>query len=245
MFNMNGRYKGTFAGAEIHFRFRYDETVKYFNGWLDEDSSCYPDPVEVSQLDYDYQKKKWNVDENPYTESLLSVYRACDELLKHDRCVFHGAAFLWKGKAYLFTAQSGTGKSTQLFNWMDLYGEEIQIMNGDKPVLYYDGEKVMVYPSPWKGKEGLGDDSLIAPMGGIIILEQGKENRIKRLAPQQSVKHLIQRILFTVETKEAVYCASKMIEAIVSSVPVWKLINTGNKESSELTYETIGKELNP
>ena len=117
-------------------------------------------------------------------------------------------------------------------------------MNGDKPVLGAIDGKIMVYPSPWKGKEGLGDDSLSAPLGGIIILEQGKENRIERLHANKSVPQLLQRILFTVETKESVYLASKMIESIVKSVPVWKLINKGDMASSQLTYETIRKELN-
>ena len=241
---MNKGYTGEFCNIPLHFRFRYDETVKYFKGWLQEDTEEYEEYIEVKQQDYDDQKAKWNLDENPYVENLLSVYRACDELLKFHRCIFHGAAFLWEGKAYIFTAQSGTGKSTQLSNWETLYGSDIQIMNGDKPVLGAIDGKIMVYPSPWKGKEGLGDDSLSAPLGGIIILEQGKENRIERLRANKSVPQLLQRILFTVETKESVYLASKMIESIVKSVPVWKLINKGDMASSQLTYETIRKELN-
>lgn len=240
---MNYAYKGNFGGKELHFRFRYEETYRYFKGWLSADEEYSGIPVEVTQQDYDEQKEKWGLKEDPYGENLLSVYRACDELLKYNRCIFHGAAFLWKGKAFIFTAPSGTGKSTQLFHWLELYGDEIQVMNGDKPVLCAEENQITVYPSPWKGKEGLGNDDLKAPLGGIIILEQGQEEKIRRLKPNQSVPKLLPRILFTVETKEQVISAGKITEAIITTVPVWKLINTGNKESSQLTYETIRKEL--
>lgn len=239
---MSREYTGEFGGIRLNFRFKYDETEKYFNGWLKEINGDCDHCIEVTQQDYDDQKEKWNIDEGPYTESLLSVYRACDELLKYNRCVFHGAAYLWRGKAFLFTAKSGTGKSTQLFNWLELYGDEIKVMNGDKPVLCAEENRIMVYPSPWKGKEGMGDDTLSAPLGGIIILEQGKENYIKKLRPNESVPQLLQRILFTAENRELVLNAGKFIEEMIIKIPVYKLVNTGNKESSILTYETIGKE---
>ena len=240
---MNRRYTGKIGQVELQFQFRFDDTFRYFKNWLSECKDECSDPVHVTQQDFDDQKR-WGLVENPYAEFLLSAYRACDELLKYNRCIFHGAVFLWRGKAFIFTAHSGTGKSTQLFNWEKLYGDEIKIMNGDKPVLYSESNRVMVYPSPWKGKEGLGDDSLSAPLGGIIILEQGKKNQIERLIPQKSIPQLFRRILFTVETEESVHRAAAMIEAIVMNVPVWKLINTGDSDSAELTYETIRKELN-
>lgn len=39
--------------------------------------------------------------------------RVCDALLPYGRILFHGAAILWRGRAWIFTANSGTGKTTQ------------------------------------------------------------------------------------------------------------------------------------
>lgn len=235
-------YNGLIGGIPVSIRFRYPETVGYFGRWLTPDEEC-TDPVCVPQEDFDYFRNKWNIPDIPYTEYSLSVYRVCDELLKHNRCIFHGAAFLWNEKAFAFTAESGTGKSTQLNHWSNLYGDEIRIMNGDKPVFAKDQRGITVMPSPWKGKEGLGDDTLTAPLGGIIILEQSKTNHIEKLSLQQSVPRLFQRILFTVETKELVLSAADMIEGVVTSVPVWKLSNTGDAVSAQLTYNTLRKEM--
>ena len=239
---MNNCYSGNIGNVLLSFRFRYPETIQYFDGWLKREENC-NEPVYVPQEDFDYFAKTWNIPCIPYSEYSLSVYRACDRLLKHKRCIFHGAAFLWKDKAYVFTAKSGTGKSTQLSHWMNLYGDEVQIMNGDKPVFVLNQEGITVMPSPWKGKEGLGNDSLSAPLGGIILLEQGKTNSIQKIYPQQSVPRLLQRILFTADTKEHVLSAAEIIEGIVTSVPVWNLINTGDTESAEMTYEALRKEL--
>ncbi|MDO4413694.1 MAG: hypothetical protein Q4C20_01310 [Erysipelotrichaceae bacterium] len=240
---MSRKYTGNIGQIDLQFQFRFEDTSRYFKNWLSECTEDILNPVQVTQQDFDDQKR-WGLIENSYVEFLLSAYRTCDYLLKYSRCIFHGAVFLWKGKAFIFTAQSGVGKSTQLFHWLKLYGDEIKIMNGDKPVLYSESSRVIVYPSPWKGKEGLGSDSLTAPLGGIIILEQGKENHIERLIPQKSVPQLLMRILFTAETEESVRNAGRMIEAIVMSVPVWKLINKGDADSAKLTHETIRKELN-
>ena len=241
---MSEIYKGIIGDITVIFRLKYGEkAAAYFGEWLLKTEEG-ENPVFVKDEDFVFFKEKWNVEDNAYSEYSLLVYRACDELLKYDRCLFHGAAFLWHKKAYIFTAPSGTGKSTQLKNWIQLYGDEIEIMNGDKPVLKNDGNHVTVMPSPWKGKERLGNDTLIAPLGGIIILEQGEENRIIKLDTNHSVPFLLKRILSVMEQKALVLNAGKMVETIVTSVPVWKLINKGDLHSAELTYQTITGEQN-
>ena len=59
--------------------------------------------------------------------------RVCDALLPYGRILFHGAAILWRGRAWIFTANSGTGKTTQYMLWKLCFGSEIKILNGDKP----------------------------------------------------------------------------------------------------------------
>lgn len=58
--------------------------------------------------------------------------RVCDALLPYGRILFHGAAILWRGRVWVFTANSGTGKTTQYMLWKLCFGNEIKILNGDK-----------------------------------------------------------------------------------------------------------------
>lgn len=116
-------------------------------------------------------------------------------------------------------------------------------MNGDKPVISAEGDMIRVYPSPWKGKERLGDDSLTAPLGGIVFLEQGKENKITKLSPYESAIPILSRFLCTVETEETVRRMCRLEERILESVSVWRLVNTGDLESTAFVHKALLEEI--
>ena len=97
-----------------------------------------------------------------------------------DRIVFHAVSFIWKDLAWLVTAPSGTGKSTHYCLWKLLCPDEIQIINGDKPIVYIENDEVFATTSPWAGKENMSQ-RLTAKLGGIIVLEQSDSNEITRL----------------------------------------------------------------
>lgn len=235
-------YQGSISETEILYAFRHKDTFKYFADWL---TPCEQKEyaVTVPVTDVEEWKSKWDRRDDAYTEYGLSVFRTSDYLLSYGKCVFHASALLWQSKAYLFTARSGTGKTTQLKNWMRLYPHDSRIMNGDKPVLSAEDGIIQVCPSPWKGKERLGDDTLTAPLGGIIFLEQGCENRISRFKPLDAAAPLLSRFLCTVENEKIIKDMCQLEDKILSAVPVWKLVNTGDLDSTSLVYETLLREI--
>lgn len=168
---------------------------------------------------------------------LVSV--VCDALLPLKRCIFHGTAFLWRGKAYIFTAPSGTGKTTQYVHWRHLYGDELHMLNGDKPVLECQADgTVWVYPSPWMGKEGWGR-MISAPLGGLIYLTQNPNNQFSPLSMQQAVRPIFSQFLFTANSAEAVHQVCAIEEQMLRSVPVWHLANRGDEASARLCHDTL------
>ncbi|MBR2779722.1 MAG: hypothetical protein IKD85_06085 [Firmicutes bacterium] len=179
----------------------------------------------------------------PALEFEMLLNRLSDALLKYDAFIFHGAAFQWRGKAYIFTAPSGTGKTTQYRRWREVYGDEIRILNGDKPVLRFLQEEpdgtVRVYPSPWHGKEGYARGFSKLPLGGIIYLEQGSENRIWKMAPEEAGIPLFTQLLFSAADAPSVQKGASLIDRLANSVPVWKLVNLGDHASAKLTHDTI------
>ena len=235
-------YKGKIAGTEVAYSFRHPETASCFGSWISE-SEVETAPViipEEAVLDWETQ---WGFPDDCGTEFGLSVFYTSDILLKKGQCVFHAAAFLWNGRAYLLTAASGTGKSTQLKNLLSLYPEEIKVMNGDKPVIGTDKDgRLMVYPSPWKGKERWGDDSLTAPAGGIVILKQGKTNEIRQAAVREAVPFLMSRFLFTAQKRESVLSAAALEDRFLRTVPAWIFTNTGSIEGSKVLFEALKTE---
>lgn len=114
-----------------------------------------------------------------YAETLC-LYREMAEILPlYNRAVFHGAAIEYGGKAYLFTAPSGTGKTTHIALWRKYLGEKVNIINGDKPILRLTDNGFTVYGTPYAGKERW-QRNVSAPLGGICMLSQGRENRIEK-----------------------------------------------------------------
>lgn len=165
--------------------------------------------------------------------------RVSEALLPFDRCLFHGTAFLWRGRAYLFTAPSGTGKTTQYVLWKLLYGEEIRILNGDKPVLEFrDGGEIWVHPSPWAGKENMNRPES-APLGGVIYLSQGQENTVCLMPPKEAVVPLFFQFLITADTEDTVRLACRLEERLLNAVPVWHMENRGDEASARLCHNTI------
>ena len=237
-------YSGCFAGQPLLFDFRYAGTAFYFGIFLnsaeqsDERSVC--ETVKVSDKAFDEWNQDWQAPHNAFTEYSLSIYPVTDHLLKYGACAFHSAAFLWRGKAWLFTADSGVGKSTQLRNLVSLYDDEVKIMNGDKPLLKLEESGgISVFPSPWRGKENWGNDQLTATLGGVILLKQGKENNIKRVQPLDCTAMLISQVFSLFEKEESVHSACRIIETMLETVPVWKLTNLGDLDSTRMVYNTL------
>lgn len=130
----------------------------------------------------------------PAHAEALCLYRAiAEQLPAYDRMVFHGAAIEWQGRAYLFAAPSGTGKSTHVALWRRYLGEAVRVINGDKPVLHVTEQGITVYSTPWAGKEDWKTNSH-APLDALCLLRRGEVNRLEMLDVQHSPELLLRQI---------------------------------------------------
>lgn len=227
------------AGQQVNCAFQYPRNVHHCRKFI---LSRYSglDAVAVTEIERQiyhraYPDDEWNCEAE--SKSLLGLIS--DELLPHNRLLFHSAAILWHGKAWLITAPSGTGKTTQYRNLKKLYKDEIQIICGDNPVLHFrPDDTIMVYPSPWNGKENYGGDAE-APLAGIVWLAQSQENEIKRLAPKDAVVPIFHEINTYSRTPELVDQMFWLEEKMITSVPVWKFENTGTLASSKMLMQCL------
>ncbi|MCR5808665.1 MAG: hypothetical protein K6G56_03795 [Clostridiales bacterium] len=175
----------------------------------------------------------------PGAEFYMLMARASSFMLKYGRALFHGVSFLWRGRAWIITAMSGVGKTTQLRHWQKLYGDEIAVINGDKCVMRLEKDgRVFVDPCPWTGKEG--DSGFTGgELAGIICLEQAAEDHIERIFPRDSVARIFQQFLFLAESAPDIRSAARIEESIVGRLPVWLLKNLGGEASAILTHDTL------
>ena len=114
--------------------------------------------------------------ENSALYSLLAV-----NLAEYGVLQMHGSALCMDGQAYVFTALSGTGKSTHARLWREAFGDRVWMINDDKPLIrVFVGGGARAYGSPWDGKHHLSRNAS-APLKAVVQLERGRENRVEPL----------------------------------------------------------------
>lgn len=127
-----------------------------------------------------------------YLESLAVFRKIAERLPEYDTMLFHGSAVAVDGRAYLFTAKSGTGKSTHARLWRELLGPRAVMVNDDKPLLRFSDAGVQVCGTPWNGKHRLGAN-IAVPLKAVCLLERAAENRIGPVSPREAYPLLLQQ----------------------------------------------------
>ena len=127
-----------------------------------------------------------------YLETIAVQRKIVEELFAYNTLLFHGSVIAVDGRAYLFTAKSGTGKSTHTRLWREVFGSRAVMVNDDKPLLGITAEGILAYGTPWNGKHHLGEN-ICVPLKAICILERGTENRIRDISPKEALTMLVQQ----------------------------------------------------
>lgn len=233
------------GGLPVRYSFLYPDTCSLFKGYLSEGTDCHTG-IDIHVTEEFMEENRWLIKEGEESAALLEfqslMLATGNELLMHERALFHGAALYWKGRAWIFTAPSGTGKTTQLRHWRKLLKKEMKIINGDKPLLAIQEDgNILVCSSPWRGKERYGLKGLSAPLGGIISLVQGDKNEIVRLSAEDAVVPLFVEFISYPENAEQIRCQAQILERILCAVPVWKLVNIGDESSATMTIQVLNQ----
>ena len=131
------RYK--IADVVIDGEFLYKYTAKLCENYLYNGDEKTELVIKTVQADIDAEKKLEGAEEFPdaYLESLAVFRKLCVYVLSEKQgLVFHCSALAVDGKAYLFTAPSGTGKSTHARLWREVYKDKVVMVNDDKPICH-------------------------------------------------------------------------------------------------------------
>ena len=168
----------------------------------------------------------------------LAFYRLfCEHLISQKIIPFHRSAIAVDGEAYLFTAPSGTGKSTHTRLWRQIFGERAVMINDDKPILKIENGTVMAYGTPWAGKEGL-QNPISAPVKGICILTRGDVNRIERITSSAALPKLLLQTHRPQDNNYMKQLLPTLIE-IANLVPLWRLECYISEEAAHTSYQAM------
>ena len=166
--------------------------------------------------------------------------KLAEELFKYDTQLFHGSVIAVDGQAYLFTAKSGTGKSTHTRLWREMLGQRAVMINDDKPFLRVMEDHVAVCGSPWNGKHGLGSNACV-PLKAICLLERGEENKIRKISADEAVFMLLQQ---SNRPRQPALLPKYMelLDQIAHKTAFYRLACNMDIAAAELSYRTMSGE---
>ncbi len=138
-------------------------------------------------------------------------------LLKQNAFFLHSSYIDIGGKAVLFSAPCGTGKSTQAALWEKHRSAEV--INGDKAgILVENG--VYACGVPFCGTSGICKNKNL-PLGAIVLLSQSPENRIRRLTGIEALQSVLQNIYLDLIAPNEQKAVIDLLIELLKAVPVY------------------------
>jgi hypothetical protein len=150
----------------------------------------------------------------------------------------HAASVLYRGRAWLFSAPSGTGKSTHAALWQREYG--VPVLNGDLALLSAREDGPVFHSMPWCGTSGIAGGGTY-PLGGIAFLRQGRKNAAELLPPDLRQLTLTNRLVSPLWTEEQLLDALSFAGRLSGRVGMWRLDCTPTPEAPAVMKAAVDR----
>ncbi|MBQ2927267.1 MAG: hypothetical protein IJD98_01705 [Oscillospiraceae bacterium] len=240
------QFKIKIADQVFHITSLFESTRDYCRCYLTEEEPGYF--VKTCREDLDFEQRQAREEAilegfrfrdfpDPYLERTAIQRKIAQLLFVHNVLVFHGSVVAVDGNGYLFTAKSGTGKSTHTRLWRQVFGERAVMVNDDKPFLRLAETGVLVCGSPWSGKHGL-DTNISVPLKAICLLERGTENRIRRIDARDALFMLLQQSSRP-QDPGLMPKYLELVDDVARKTAFWKMQCTVDPQAAVVAYEAM------
>lgn len=184
-----------------------------------------------------------------YRPEYVSFFKNAMDLVQNiglERLVLHRggiilhASFIAKeGRGILFSAPSGTGKSTQAKLWNAL--RDYEILNGDRAGIRKGDGIWQAWGLPYAGTSGIYRNES-ADLQAVVVLRQGSENRIHRLCAADAIRFLYPQTTVHHWSAHFVNDALDILQAVTMDVPVYMLECLPDEDAVLLLEHTLTTE---
>ena len=172
---------------------------------------------------------------DPYLETLAVYRKIATKMLDYDTFLMHGAVVAVGDKAWIFTASSGTGKTTHIKLWLDNIPGSY-VVNGDKPLIHI-GDECTVYGTPWAGKEGMNKNTGVK-LCGIVILNRGIENSIEKVPMTKILPTLVQQS-YRPKAKSDLEKTLSLLSRMGKKIPMYQLYCNMDPDAALTAYSVL------
>ena len=235
-----------FADKTIQISSLFDEVHNNSREYL---TTGLPDfAVETSQADIDFEREKSAREDraegrdirhfpDTYLETLAVYRKIAEKMPDYNTVLFHGSCVAVDGAAYLFTAKSGTGKSTHTRLWRELLGERAVMVNDDKPLIRIEDGQAVVFGTPWDGKHHLSRNTSV-PLKALCILERSAFNHIEPVTARDVYPILMQQV-YRPADPAALAKTLALLDQMTEAADLFRLGCNMDLSAAKLSYETM------
>ncbi len=167
---------------------------------------------------------------------VLSCLEAVHHITAAGGFILHASWICYRDRAILFTAPSGTGKSTQAALWERLRGAEL--INGDRAAVFVTEDGALVRGIPFCGSSGVRKNRTM-PLAAVVYLTQAPETTIHRLGASQAFRRLWEGCSVNVWNPADMDRCTQAVSDVAQRIPVFHLACTPD-ESAVLALEQEG-----
>ena len=218
----------------------------YCRGYISDDTPDFA--VQITQSDIDYEREKSRREDikegipirnfsDEYLETLAVYRKIAEKMIDYDTILFHGSVIAIDGIGYLFTAKSGTGKSTHTRLWRDLFGERAIMVNDDKPLIKVSESGIIVYGTLWDGKHRLSTN-ISVPLKSVCVLERSEENRIEKVTADSVYNMLVQQV-YRPQNPQKLLKTLQLIDILSENAGLYRLGCNMDISAAELAYNVM------
>ncbi len=224
------------ADLNICIENKYDYLEKLCRGYFIQSPDQLDMTVSVTdeQIEHEMSIAETQVSAG-YAEGVCVYREICKRLpTEHGAYLFHSAVIEYLGDGFAFAAKSGTGKSTHISLWRKRFGSDVHVVNGDKPIMRFVGDKLYAYGTPWCGKEGWQNNTKV-PLKALCFVERSLDNRIRRIGADEAVMLMFHQIL-TPSDLETVDALFPLLDRTLREIPCYVLGCNISEEAAEVAY---------
>ncbi len=244
------------AGKCIEVECMYKETYRAYRDYADQKSE--PDAyIKISYNDILETKRILSQDRIPnisveedniaitydtgHLEPLALQRKISDIMPSFNTYLMHGSVVAKDDYAYMFTAPSGTGKTTRTRLWLEEYPGSF-VVCGDKPLIEIKENEAVAYGTPWGGKEGWNTNTK-APLKAIFLLERAddtQENTVEEIDIGKAFPFLIRQIYCPTDSV-SIKKLITLFRALDGKTKIFRFRSTPTREAVRLAFETVEK----
>lgn len=232
-------FKIKMAGVVIEIDNVHSYIKEYCRDWLTDDAPLFRVKTTIDEIKSYLAKRGIESIDDPTAERILLFKKIAAKLAERGMFLLHSSVISYRGKGVAFVASRGVGKTTHTMLWKHSFWNDVEFVNGDKPIISCEDGSFIANTSPWKGKEGLGNIDRV-PLSAIVFIERGDKPEVKSLTPREAVA-LISNQSIAPESRAYDGEFAENIAAMLKSVPLYSAKVNMDKESAIVVRDYIFK----